>query len=93
MLNPGWRESHRNGFPVYRAAGRNCPTVVFKKRLEAEADAENGSGAQGGVDKLHHAAGRPWMAGAGGKHNYVGPRPQYFIDRNGVTKYCGIEPS
>ena len=32
-------------------------------------------GAQGGVDKLHHAAGRPWMAGAGGKHNYVGPRP------------------
>ena len=78
---------------MYRAAGRNYPTVVFKKRLEAEAHAEDGCGAKGGVDKLHHAAGRPWMAGSGRKHNYVGPRRQYLIDRNGITKYCGIEPS
>ena len=53
MLDPGWRESHRNGFSVYRAAGRNYPTVAFKKRLEAEAHAEDGSGAQGGVCLLY----------------------------------------
>ena len=91
MLNAGLGKDHRDGFAMHRSARRDRTAVVLKQRLEAKADTEDGNGAKGGTDKLHHAACITWMPGPGGKNNYVGLCVEHVLCRNGIAKYGGIE--
>ena len=67
-------------------AARPYPaTVVVQQRLEAQADAEDGNGAQGGINKLHHAASVARVAGAWGKDNNIGLGRQHLRDGDAVA--------